>query len=87
MQKNIFISYSWDSKEHQDWVLKLSNELDSYEEINVKLDQYDLDTSSNKNHFMESSAFDSDLVLIIMTPGYVKKADNRAGGAGIKLIC
>lgn len=84
MQKNIFISYSWDSKEHQDWVLKLSNELDSYEEINVKLDQYDLDTSSNKNHFMESSAFDSDLVLIIMTPGYVKKADNRAGGAGIE---
>lgn len=82
--RNIFISYSWDNLEHKEWVLNLANQLSEYEEIHVTLDQYDLDTSVDKNYFMEKGAFDSDIILIIITPNYAQKSNNRSGGVGIE---
>lgn len=82
--RNIFISYSWDSQEHKDWVLHLANQLSEYDELYVTLDQYDLDTSIDKNYFMEKGAFDSDIILIIITPTYAQKSNNRSGGVGIE---
>ncbi|HDG1679430.1 TPA: toll/interleukin-1 receptor domain-containing protein, partial [Kluyvera ascorbata] len=82
--RNIFISYSWDNQEHKEWVLNLANQLSEYEEIHVTLDQYDLDTSIDKNYFMEKGAFDSDIILIIITPDYAKKSNTRSGGVGIE---
>lgn len=83
-RKNIFISYSWDSSEHKEWVLNLADELSQYEEIHVTLDQYDLDVSVDKNYFMEKGAFDSDIILIIVTPEYSEKSNSRSGGVGIE---
>ncbi|HBT5339637.1 TPA: TIR domain-containing protein, partial [Klebsiella pneumoniae] len=80
----VFISYSWDNQEHKEWVLNLANQLSEYEEIHVTLDQYDLDTSVDKNYFMEKGAFDSDIILIIITPNYAQKSNNRTGGVGIE---
>lgn len=78
----IFISYSWDSQEHKDWVLKLANDLISKYGVNVLLDQYELSAGKDLTHFMESSIEKSTKVLLILTPSYKIKAENRTGGVG-----
>lgn len=36
----VFISYSWDSTEHKDWVLRLSKDLREAYRVYTLLDQY-----------------------------------------------
>lgn len=80
--KTVFISYSWDSPEHSEWVLNFANDLVS-NGVNVMLDQYDLSAGKDVNHFMEKSV-GADKILIIMTPNYKLKADKRQGGVGFE---
>ncbi|WP_179946537.1 toll/interleukin-1 receptor domain-containing protein [Photobacterium leiognathi] len=82
--EKIFISYSWDSEEHKAWTLYLANRLEEFFELNVEFDQYDLDSFSDKNHFMEKGIFNNDLVLVVATEKYNKKANERIGGVGIE---
>lgn len=82
--KKIFISYSWDNETHKQWTLNLANQLEEYSELHITLDQYDLDSFSDKNHFMESGVFDNDYIILIVTPEYVHKSNNRSGGVGIE---
>jgi len=82
--KKIFISYSWDGEEHQQWVKKLADDLEAYEEFHIVLDQYDLDATTDKNLFMEKAVFETDVILVICTETYAKKADSRKGGVGIE---
>jgi hypothetical protein len=85
MQKlKIFISYSWDNEKHISWVKQFSDDIESYEEFHVILDQYDLDHTTDKNYFMEKGLFDSDIILIIATQDYANKANNRKAGVGIE---
>jgi hypothetical protein len=78
----IFISYAWESDEHNEWVKKLADELESYKEIDVAFDKYDLTPSVDRHKFMEDSAFQSDFILIIGTKIYAEKANARQGGVG-----
>ena len=78
----VFISYSWDSQEHQDWVLKLANDLIERYSIDIILDQYEITAGNDLNYFMETSIEKSDKVLIILTPKYKLKAEGRDGGVG-----
>ena len=83
-QKNmvfVFISYSWDNKQHKKWVKVLADKLIK-NGINIILDHYDLHTGMDKNSFMENSIKKSKKVLLILTPNYAKKADKRKGGVG-----
>jgi hypothetical protein len=82
--KRIFISYSWDSESHKEWALKLSNQLEEYFELHITFDQYDLDSFEDKNHFMEKGVFDNDIIITLVTPQYVEKANTRVGGVGIE---
>ncbi|PPC76780.1 hypothetical protein C4K68_13720 [Pokkaliibacter plantistimulans] len=82
--KDIFISYSWDDTEHKNWTKYLADRLEEIHEINVSLDQYDLDSLSDKNLYMERSIFDTDLILVVITNNYNNKANNRHGGVGIE---
>ncbi len=77
----VFISYSWDSKEHKKWVKMLSDKL-MLHGIKTILDQKDLKIGDYFTEFMERSVEESDFVLIICTPAYKKKADQRLGGVG-----
>lgn len=77
----VFISYSWESKEHIDWVRKLAKCLVA-DGIEVKLDQWGLTFGQQLPQFMETSIRDNDYVLIICTPAYKKKSDSRDGGVG-----
>lgn len=78
----VFISYSWDSKEHQDWVLKLATDLITKYNIDVILDQFEINAGNDLTYFMETSIEKSNKVLLILTPNYKLKAEDRNGGVG-----
>lgn len=79
----IFISYSWTTDDHQQWVLDLAIRL-SEDGVDVTLDKWDLKEGHDKYAFMEKmvSSEEIDTVLIICDSGYKIKADNRSGGVG-----
>ena len=81
MATTAFISYSWDSEEHKDWVRKLADYLQN-NGIEIILDQYDLSTGKNMTLFMESSIEKADKVLLILTPNFKLKSDSRHSGVG-----
>lgn len=75
----VFISYSWDSEQHKQWVLDLSKDLREKYRVYTLLDRYnrggdDLPT------FMQKGLKKADRVLIIGTPTYKKKLENSEGG-------
>ncbi|HFZ1935392.1 TIR domain-containing protein [Serratia marcescens] len=80
----VFISYSWDDEKHKSWARKLADRLEEIYEITVSFDQYDLDSFSDKNYFMEKSVFETDLIIPVITDNYTNKANTRSGGAGIE---
>mgnify|MGYP003601535196 CR=1 FL=1 len=83
-QKKVFISYSWDSDEHKNWVSKLAGDLERLNDFHVIWDGYDLDSFVDKNLFMEDAVTHADFTIIVATTAYAAKADNREGGVGIE---
>lgn len=83
MQTNpkIFISYAWESDELKDWVKNLAIELRN-NGIDAKLDQWEVIPGDQMPHFMEKSVRENDYVLLICTPKYKIKSENRIGGVG-----
>ena len=80
----VFISYSHDSPEHKQWVLKLGTKLLD-NGVEVVLDQWDLTPGDDFTQFMEVGVRDFDRVLVICTDNYVRKANNREGGVGYEV--
>jgi hypothetical protein len=78
-----FISYSWSSREHEAWVLKLATELEE-SGVHVILDKWDLREGADKYAFMEQAVKDSTVrkVVVICDRIYAEKADGRRGGVG-----
>ena len=81
----VFVSYSWEGDDHKHWVHALATRLRS-DGVNAILDQWNLRPGSDKNLFMERSVVDSDLVLIVGTPTYARKANERTGGVGYEAM-
>lgn len=81
---NIFISYSWDSLEHREWVEKLAKDLEEYKELHITWDGFDLDSGVDLNYFMERNISNSDYICVVTTEKYKQKADAREGGVGIE---
>lgn len=79
--KTVFISYSWDSEDHKNWVLTLADRL-IYIGIEVIIDRYGLLPGKSMTLFMEESVDKAHKVLLILTPEFKKRADDRKGGAG-----
>jgi hypothetical protein len=78
-----FVSYSWDSEDHKDWVRRFTDEL-IRNAIETKLDQYDLPLGADRFKFMEECVRESDCVLCVCTPEYVKRANDRERGVGVE---
>jgi len=76
-----FISYSWDNEDHKKWVKALAARLRS-DGINVILDRWSVNPGGQLPEFMERAVRDNDYVLIVCTPNYKDKSNNRAGGVG-----
>ena len=80
----VFISYSWDSESHKEWVRRLADYLINPCGLNVILDQYDLAVGNDMTYFMETSIEKADKVLLILSPGYKAKSEARQAGAGFE---
>lgn len=76
-----FVSYSWDDDQHKQWVAKLATDLrgDGVETI---LDQWHTAPGDQLPEFMEREIRENDYVLVICTPNYRLKSDERKGGVG-----
>ncbi len=79
--RTVFISYSWDSDDHKNWVRQLAERLTA-NGVHVHLDQWDVQFGDSLTQFMEEKIPESDFVLIICTPAYAKKSTQRQGGVG-----
>lgn len=76
-----FISYAWETDEIKLWVKELAIKLRA-DGIDAKLDQWEVVPGDQMPHFMEKSVRDNDYVLIVCTPKYKSKSENRVGGVG-----
>jgi len=81
--KKIFISYSWGTKEHQDWIVNLGTRLMS-DSVDVELDRWSLKDGQDIFSFMELMVKSEDIfrVLVICDKNYKEKANERKGGVG-----
>jgi hypothetical protein len=79
---SVFVSYSWDSAQHQAWVLALATKLRAEGGIDVILDQWHLELGARGPEFMERAVRESVCVLVICTDDYKRRFDNRTGGVG-----
>lgn len=79
----VFISYSWTSVEHEQFVMDLATSLRNHG-VDAILDKWDLRPGQDKYVFMESMVVDTEVlkVLVICERKYQEKANNRAGGVG-----
>ena len=78
-----FLSYSWDDVAHRAWVAGLATDLrrDGIESI---LDQWHVAPGDLLTAFMEKEIRENDYVVIICTPNYKGKFDQRQGGVGFE---
>lgn len=76
-----FISYSWDSSSHQEWVRNLATKLHQAG-VFTHLDQWDLKPGQDMMEFMEYSVRTSDFVFLICTQNFAEKANTGRGGVG-----
>jgi len=85
MTKNpkVFISYSWSSPDHQEWVKQLATDL-IHSGVEVLIDRWELREGHESTAFMEKMVSDPEVgkVLIITDRVYVEKSNLRQGGAG-----
>lgn len=83
MTPKVFISYSWSSPGHEEWVINLAQRLVS-DGIDVVFDKWDLKEGNDLYDFMESMVKSSEInnVIIISDEKYSRKADSRKGGVG-----
>lgn len=79
----IFISYSWTTPKHEDWVINLAERLVS-DGIDVVIDKWNLKEGQDKFDFMETMVKSTEIqkVLIILDKKYSEKAELRTGGVG-----
>ncbi|MCD6384661.1 TIR domain-containing protein [Candidatus Sumerlaeota bacterium] len=79
----VFISYSWSSPQHEQWVINLATEL-RHSGVDVILDKWDLKEGHDAIAFMEKMVTEPEIkkVIIISDRVYAQKADSRKGGVG-----
>jgi hypothetical protein len=78
----VFISYSWDDEPHKKWTRDFAARLRSEERIDAMLDQWETAPGDKLPEFMERAIRENDYVLIVCTPAYRTKSEQRKGGVG-----
>jgi len=83
MTPNVFISYSWSSPAHENWVINLAERLVS-DGVHVTMDKWDLKEGHDSYTFMEQMVQSPDInkVLIVLDEKYTLKANGKTGGVG-----
>jgi hypothetical protein len=76
-----FLSYAWESDAHRQWVRDFATRLRA-DGVNVTLDQWDLQPGDQLPAFMERAVRENDYVIIVCTPTYAERSNERRGGVG-----
>jgi formylglycine-generating enzyme required for sulfatase activity len=76
----VFISYAWED-DIKPWVRAFAKRLRK-DGIETVLDQWETEYGDQLPEFMERAVRASDFVILICTPKYKKKSDEREGGVG-----
>jgi hypothetical protein len=82
---SVFISYSHDSPEHKDWVLRLAIDLRE-RGVDASIDQWDLTPGQDIAAFMQTGILSSDRVILVCSENYVRKAEGGLGGVGFERL-
>ena len=85
VKKKIFISYTWELKEHPEhkaWVKSLADKLKEYG-FDVRLDQYQ-PFGTNMDNFMVQSVHSADRIILVCTPIFKERSDNMIAAAGFE---
>jgi hypothetical protein len=77
----VFISYSYDSPEHEQWVEDLAKRLRA-DGIDVRLDKWHFKKGKPSGPEMNKAITEPDRVLCICTDKYIKRVEEQEGGAG-----
>ncbi|GAB6106712.1 toll/interleukin-1 receptor domain-containing protein [Fusibacter bizertensis] len=86
MKPKVFVSYSWDDKEHEEWVMGLVVDL-RRTGIDATFDKYiTQDGNVHLDKMMVDGFKDSDKVILVLTENYASKADNNLGGVGFETL-
>lgn len=81
ISRSAFISYSWDSDTHRDWVRTLAERLRA-DGVDVSIDRWETVPGDQLTSFMERAIRENQFVVIICTPRYKVRSDAREGGVG-----
>ena len=81
MSQKAFVLYSWDDGDHCEWVRELAKRL-RVDGVDISFDRWDTELGDQLPEFMERIVRDNDFVLMICTPGYKQRFDERQGGVG-----
>lgn len=79
MPIKVFISYSWDSEEHQDWIANLAATLRRY---GIQADFDSSEVQYNLYQMMVQKISSYDKIVVIVTQRYTDKANSFSGGVG-----
>lgn len=83
MKKEVFITYSWDSEEHNEKVLSFTNFLREKGFV-AEMDKFYSQNESATDFYkmMHQAMTDYEKVIIVLSSGYKFKADSFKGGVG-----
>jgi TIR domain-containing protein len=76
-----FISYSWENDDHRTWVRDIATRLRA-DGIETTIDQWSAAPGDQLPAFMVNAIRSNDYVLIVCTPKYKQRSDDRQGGVG-----
>jgi TIR domain len=78
---SVFISYSWDSPAHREWVARFAADLRNAQ-VDVILDQWHIQLGDDVTQFMEQAISSAEFILLICTEKFAEKAGARRSGVG-----
>ncbi len=83
MSKEVFVTYSWDNREHQEKVISFCNYLRE-NGFNAEMDRSlsQKETAIDFTKMMYQGMLDYKKVVIVLSTGYKEKADKFTGGVG-----
>ena len=82
----VLVSYAWGEQDFQDWIeFDLAGRLRA-SGVETRLDRWEVSPGYELTEFMESALRESDFVLVVCTPTYREKANDRRGGVGYESI-
>lgn len=75
----VFITYAWDQNDVSSWVKDLAVQLSNLD-VDVTLDQWHAEPGDQLPLFMEKEIARNDYILIVCSPKYKEKSNDRTGG-------